>query len=93
MNEDEISQALPAEYQARRYVADLRSGGATFRRALHSALAYLLRDSVLSKLAERLREYFCSGPAAVLLNRGEGQDLRSFRCLGAARGAAGRTAL
>ena len=65
-NEDVLGQALPAEHQARTCVAQLRSEGAIFRRAIYSAPADV-RYSVLGEPAEALRQYFCHGSTAVLL--------------------------
>ena len=53
---DVLGQALPAEHQARTFVAQLRSEGVG-----HSVTAGV-RRSVLGLLAESLRQYFCSGP-------------------------------
>ena len=63
-------------------------------RAIHSDLVDRMRYAVLGELAEILREYFCSGPNGSFTgNRRAEQDLRSFRCIVAARAAAGRAAL
>ena len=65
-NEDVLGQALPAEHDALAVVAHLRSEGAIFRHAIYNDPVDI-RYSALGKLAARLREYFCSGPTAVLL--------------------------
>ena len=61
-----LGQALPAEHDALAVVAHLRSEGAIFRHAIYNDPVDI-RYSALGKLAARLREYFCSGPTAVLL--------------------------
>ena len=60
------SQALPAEHDALAVVAHLRSEGAIFRHAIYNDPVDV-RYSAIGGLAESLREYFCSGPTAVLL--------------------------
>ena len=65
-NEDVLGQALPAEHDALAVVAHLRSEGAIFRHAIYNDPVDI-RYSALGELAASLREYFCSGPIAVLL--------------------------